>query len=41
MDRIDDLGFDPKPPGFEPLKGADNGLYQYSSRELPHSIQHP
>lgn len=28
MDRIDDLGFDPKPPGFEPLKGIESGLYR-------------
>jgi mRNA interferase RelE/StbE len=28
LDRIDDLGFDPKPSGFEPLKGGDRGLYR-------------
>lgn len=28
MDRIDDLGFDPKPAGFEPLKGNDKGFYR-------------
>ena len=41
MDRIDDLGFDPKPLGFEPLKGAERGLYRIRQGDLPHRIQHP
>jgi len=28
LDRIEDLGFEPKPHGVEPLHGSDKGLFR-------------
>lgn len=41
MDRIGDLGFDPKPLGVEPLKGVDSGLYRIRQGDyrIVYSIQ--
>ena len=41
LDRIEELGFDPKPHGVEPLHGSDKGLFRIRQGDyrIVYSIQ--